>query len=271
MKKYCFFFVLYLMVSLLLLGCGTSSKSPSAGTTPPTTGGTPPSGSGSSSVQYQSPVTDSSAGGITGVITVDTAGKGALDMMTKVPNAHVDLAFSPFSNGTTGSTVASFNGDASGEVKGAFTMPTGTYSGIFVFTLNGTNVFTDGFSIPNGTTPFLAQLVPAAQTTNKLGQEGTLLGIGNDPGSGSVTVAAGSSIAHIQIQGAVANATDGVEICRNGGGSSCFAPGTFNTNSTGSGTADVSVLGTEGGVFLVGRQLSATSAPIDYAGGFKVP
>jgi hypothetical protein len=220
----------------------------------------------------------SSTGVITGQITINTAGNGAMDIQGPVPNANFKVTWCNFP-GTTGCfDIGSFNADSGGELKASFTFPQhGRFAGVFGFTEEGVNVFNAGFDIPNGSTPFRAVMLPAASITAGLGAFATELGVGNDLlSSGLVSVASGSSTAHIVLQGIPANQSYNVLFCSNGAvssGSGCLQSNNFSSDGSGNATVDMAA-GSTGrgvaGVFLV-RRMMGMRAPIEFVSGFRVP
>ena len=287
-----FTFALLSIVSLLV-GCGGNASSvpatPAATPTPPSStppssgGGTGSSGSGSGGTGSSAPLQYSAAINAdaprsTGQITVDTAGKGVLAMQTAASSTvQVDWCNYPDGNGC--GSVGRFTSDTTGNVNGTFTFPGhGDFAGVFNLTV-GTARFSAGWSIPNGGSGFQALLLPVGSISAGLGQDGAQIGIGNDPiSSGSVTVAANSSMAHFAVQGALPSSNYPVTFCFNSGSSSCFALGVLITDSSGNGSFDTdlskdAITPSTGlsGVFFLHRQTDPQHAPYEYVSGLKVP
>jgi hypothetical protein len=277
------------VLALMLTACGGSNNPATATTTPaptataPTPSPTPGPGTGgggasSAPTQYSASIDDNTSH-TTGQLTVDTAGKGTLSLKT-TPSTSVAVSWCNFP-GTTGClSIGTFPADASGTLNATFTFPAhGNFAGIFDFTAGGATHFAAGWNIPNGSSPFQAQLLPAGSVSAGLGQAGAQIGVGNDPlSSGTVSIAAGSSIAHFTVQGALPNANYPATYCFNSGSSSCFALGVLITNASGSGTFDIDLtkaaIGSGSGfsgVFFLHRQTDPQHAPYEYVSGFKVP
>lgn len=269
-----------LAVLLFGLGCGSSSNTGSSAATPTANpGGTTGAGNGSStSVQFAAETNDRTSGA-TGQLTLDTSGKGVLSLQHGGANAGVQLTWCNFpgQNGCF-SNFATFTTDASGNATGTFTFPGhGNFAGTFGLTLGGTNVFAAGWNIPNGSTPFQSALLKAGSISAGLGPNGP---IGSDPlTSGVVSIAAGSSTVHAQIQGASPSQGYSVMLCGMGAsstfGSSCETFGNLSTDATGNASGDFAwssaglLPGVDfSGVFVLRR---AGGGPIEFVSGFQAP
>ena len=274
-------FLLCAAMLMLVIGCGSSSTTMNS-TQPTTSSGQPPSGGSNPSAtpQYVAETNDNSSGGVSGQISIDTTGAGAVAIKTKVPNASIVIKFCNFPGDTGCINIGTFNGDSSGNVNGTFTFPAkGGFVGTFSLTTGGTDVFSGGFNIPNGSIAFLATMVPAGSIGAGFGFLGGPGAIGTDAiSSGFVSIAAGSSTAHIELHGVVPSQPYNAAFCLNPAGSACFHIADFNSDASGNASTDVDMskngVGNGAGipgVFLVGRQIDAQHSPYEYVGGFKVP
>ncbi len=265
----------------LIVSCGGTSKSPTPGAPPPP--GQPPSnppGQSSTPSTYHVNMVQTGTGTVVGQLTINPSadnGNGTLQLNSVTPNSTFNLRFCPFPTGTAGCTliVTTLTTDASGSGQSNFTFPShGTFTGVFLAGRDSMQEFDGAFNIPGTGPQFQASLQPAASITGGL-EPG--LAVGNDPlKSGQVSIGAGTMV-HVVLQGAAPNATYGLTFCMNGGGSGCYATGTFTTDASGNATADLDFAQGFGqspdipGVFLLGRDVPAPSGSIEFATAFRVP
>ena len=268
-----------LVTLLLVVGCGSSStqnagnngNTPSASGTTPGAGGT--GGIGSTAAIQLDAETNDHTSQSPGHLTLDTSGKGVLTMHDNGGMAGVAVTWCNFP-GTTGCfNIATFSGDANGNVNGSFTFPNhGNFAGQFGLAVGNTDFFTSGWNIPNGSTPFSSTLLRASTITAGLGSSGT---VGSDPlASGVVSIAASSSIVHVEVHGASPSTAYTVALCFMGSGGGCQTFGSLTTNASGDASADFPWSSSGlfpgidfSGVFVIRR----TNGEIEFVNGFHVP
>jgi hypothetical protein len=259
-------FIGFAASAAVISGCGGSSGSSQGTTTQPFSG------------QYQAVFTQSS---VNGKVSVDNTGGATLALHTSGANPSLALNFCNFGRANGCASIGPLTGDAAGNINTNFKIAEhGAVAGFFIGTLNGTDVISAGFLVPNRTDIFTAVLLPAGSLSQGIGSWSPTPGGGTDTGNGTVAVASGASTAHIELNGAPANTTYIAEFC--GGDafdpSNCRQLGQLLTNASGSGTFEGSVsfegIGGSGGEFVLIRQLTPgvpASALLEFVSGFRLP
>lgn len=247
-------------------GSGSGSGSGGSGGTGSGSGG---SGSGGSTPYFFAALLSNADSSNHGQISLNASGGGSVQLQSVAATTNYSVEFCQFPNGTSNCfSVASATSDASGNTQSAFTFSrSGTWSGIFLLQpSNGGTAYDSNFPEPSSGT----------QYQNPLQRAGTVTGgtpsfwgpAGSDPlSSGFVTIT--GTIAHVTLNGALANASYTLNFCGNGGGSSCFADlGTITTDANGNGAADIDTHGRNiPGVFGLARSDGA----LQFITGVHVP
>ena len=291
-----------LLAAIITIGCGgrgmqssnTSSNTPSASTPSSSapgsgsSGGTSSGGSGSSgsgSGGSGSGSGGSGSGGTSayffavllstadssnhGQITLNTTGGGTVQLQSAAASMSYSVEFCQFPNGMSNCfSVGSASTDSSGNTQSSFTFSrSGTWAGIFLLQPSGGGTaFDSNFPVPGSGTQYQNPLQQAATISG--GTPSFWGPDGSDPlSSGFVTIT--GNIAHITLNGALANASYTVNFCGNGGGSSCFADlGKVSTDANGNGAADIDTMGRNiPGVFGLARSDGA----LQFITGVRVP
>ncbi len=278
MRSFRLIFFLSCAVVTFTTGCGSGKTTMTNQPVPGASQPAPAPAGGSGTAQFtESMLANDGSARVAGQVVINQNGTGTANVSGALANTSYNLQFCPFAdmNGTC-NTLTTATSSMAGAVSASFTVPGhGGFTGIFQLASGSMVGFVSAFNVPANGSTLQAALVRASTVTNGFGvltQNG--LGVGFDPlTSGLVNVSNGDT-AHVQLQGAVANASYDVTFCRNGGGSSCFGIGGINTDAAGNGTADLSLssgLGTgtyEAGAFVIS---SGKPPAIEFVSGFTVP
>ena len=245
-------------------GSGSSSSGASGGS-----GNSGGSGSGGSTSYFFAALLSGTDSSNHGKISLDAGGGGFVQLQNVAASTSYAIQFCQFPNGTSNCfSVGSVSTDGSGNAQSAFTFSrSGTWAGIFLLQPNGGGTTYDSnFPEPSSGT----------QYQNPLQRAGTVTGgtpafwgpPGSDPLS-SGFVAITGTIAHVTLNGALANASYTLNFCGNGGGSSCYADlSTVNTDANGNGAGDIDTHGRNiPGVFGLARSDGA----LQFITGVRVP
>jgi hypothetical protein len=293
-----------LILTLLLVGCGSSNTSSTSNMPAPTANGTTPPSGGSSGGSGGSGGSTTSGGGsevpktyMEAIMPVGDYRNGGSAFVT--PNSGSSAYSLTMAGGTNdgASYVARFCPFA---VQGCMTISDqpifrssgfqfvgtfpghGTFSGEFVISRNGVDILVTGFSAPangsvgfgSGGTAFQPQLVRAAAVSAGLGAQAQA-GIGTDPlTDGTANVTQPDGAVHPSVSGASPNTTYTVSYC-NAAGASCVALGTLTTDGSGNGNAALSIApavssgDVNSGQFKLSR--NGASGPVEFVTGFIVP
>ena len=269
-----------LLTAIIGIGCGgggmqTSSSNPPSVSNPGSsnpgmgnTGGGSSGGSASAPYFFAALLSTADSSNH-GQISLNTSGGGSVQLTSVAAGTSFAIQFCQFPNGTSNCfSVGSVSTDASGNAQSAFTFSrSGTWAGIFLLQPNGGGTgYDSNFPEPSSGTQYQNPLQRASTITG--GTPSFWGPDGSDPlSSGFVSI--NGTIAHITLNGALANASYTVNFCGNGGGSSCFADlGTVTTDANGNGAADIDTHGRNiPGVFGMARSDGA----LQFITGVHVP
>lgn len=250
----------------ILSGCNatnTAANKPAPQPTPPTTMPPPTTPPPSTTQGFAVSISSSKA---SGELTISNTGASVLDMKGLAASTPYMLEFCLYPTGdqATCPGVATFTTDGTGAAHVTFQYPnTGTFMGAFTIVNTSTNAI-DAMSeweqpIPNAN--YQAGIFQSASISGGIGSNP----VGNDPlQSGLVTT--NSTTVHIELRGAVPNATYSIAAEGNSDGSSSFQFNNITTDASGNATQDFPMTG-DGPIddFLFGRNNA-----IQFVSGFKV-
>jgi hypothetical protein len=224
---------------LLLVGCGSVSKTTGTPmpTPTPTASPTPTPSAAADSFLTTMFLEAGRTPSAIGPITIDTTannGSGNIQLTTSgATNTTLILQFCPYPQGFANCfNVTSLTTDASANANMNFTFPQkGTYSGTFQLNQTNTAQFGSTGTGSSGTS-FRSALLPAASVTGGIQQT-----TGNALGSG--TAAMNGTTAHITLTGTTMNHTFNTAVCSLTLATPCAALATVTTDAMGNASADV--------------------------------
>lgn len=209
-------------------------------------------------------------------------GQYALTLAGGAPNSNTYVArFCPFGGGScmTLTDKPTFRNSGGMQIAGTFPGH-GAFSGAFIISQNGVDAWETGFTAPSSGsvvftgTQFSAQLVRASTISNGLGSQAQF-GVGSDPlASGAATVSEPDKMLHPNLTGASPSTTYTVSYC-DPSGAKCVALGTLTTDSSGNGSAGLSITparspgDVNAGQFKLSRD--GANGPIEFVSAFIVP